>query len=159
MNYRPEVRILSYLFAWKKNDEISTLRCWPFVRIYGLGTVLSVPTLIFEAPSQSAFTAGFAVLGLVIDVLAIIAFWQAKTTLSPFHPENARALVTGGIYQYSRNPMYLGLLCYLIAWTYHLAHPFAAFGPVAFVMLMNTGQIKREETALLAPLAMTTASI
>lgn len=114
------------------------------------GLSSSVPTLIFDAPSQSAFTAGFAVLGLIIDVLAIIAFWQAKTTLSPFHPENARALVTGGIYQYSRNPMYLGLLCYLIAWTYHLAHPFAAFGPVAFVMLMNTGQIKREESALLA---------
>ena len=117
--------------------------------LYGFmawGLSSSVPTLIFEAPSQSAFTAGFAVLGLVIDVLAIIAFWQAKTTLSPFHPENARSLVTGGIYQYSRNPMCRDC-CAINCWTYHLAHPFAAFGPVAFVMLMNTGQIKREEAA------------
>ena len=41
-------------------------------------------------------------------------FRKHKTTLTPLHPEKAKFIVTTGIFNYSRNPMYLGLVLILL---------------------------------------------
>ena len=63
-------------------------------------------------------------------------------------PEKAGTLVTTGIYQYSRNPMYLGLLCVLLAWGVFLANSFSLMLAILFVPAMNFLQIIPEERAM-----------
>ena len=66
------------------------------------------------------------------------------------HPDRSAALVAGGIYRSSRNPMYLGFLLLLAAWACWLANPLALAGLPAFVLYLNRFQIAPEERALRA---------
>ena len=64
------------------------------------------------------------------------------------NPSKATSLVTGGIYNYSRNPMYLALLLILLAWGLWLGNAFNILLAAGFVGYMNKFQIIPEETAL-----------
>ena len=55
--------------------------------------------------------AGFA-LWLVLDGNAMQRFRQAGTNMIPFKPSTA--LVTSGVYRFTRNPMYLGMAAFYI---------------------------------------------
>ncbi len=94
-------------------------------------------------------------LAIVVIVLAILciaagiaSFRQAKTTVDPTQPQKATAMVTGGIYGYTRNPMYLGFLLMLLACAFKLANPLTLTLLPVFVLYMNQFQIKPEEAAL-----------
>jgi protein-S-isoprenylcysteine O-methyltransferase Ste14 len=63
-------------------------------------------------------------------------------------PETATALVCGGVYTVTRNPMYLGLLVLLIAWAVYLSSAWALLGPLAFAVYITRFQILPEERAL-----------
>src|SRR3954464_11142707 len=52
----------------------------------------------------------------VISVAAGRRFREARTAFAPVRPELTTHLVTDGVYSFSRNPMYLGLVLMLIAW-------------------------------------------
>ena len=108
-------------------------------------------TLAFEldAALRTAVAVVIALIGGAFDVAGIAAFRRARTTLNPMKPEAASSLVTGGIYRVSRNPMYVGLLCLLVAWAAFLWAPWAILGPVLFVAYMNRFQIGPEERALM----------
>jgi protein-S-isoprenylcysteine O-methyltransferase Ste14 len=54
----------------------------------------------------------FIVAGLAIAPIAALAFNRAGTPVIPFEPPTA--LLTGGLYRYTRNPMYLGMVSVLI---------------------------------------------
>lgn len=64
------------------------------------------------------------------------------------HPAAATSLVVRGIYRYSRNPMYLGLLVVLLALALYLAKLSAFAMPPVFVLYLTALQIKPEEAAL-----------
>ena len=51
---------------------------------------------------------------VVLDLWALRLFLRSGTTVHPLRFDNNRALVTGGIYRLTRNPMYLGLLLLLV---------------------------------------------
>ena len=87
--------------------------------------------------------------GVCFSVAGVLSFRQAQTTVNPLKPETASALVRSGIYQYSRNPMYVGFALLLMAWACYLASPFALFGVLGFVLYMNRFQIRPEERALI----------
>lgn len=87
-------------------------------------------------------------LGLAVCLAGVVAFHRARTTVNPLRPERASALVDGGIYQHTRNPMYLGFATVLVAWSLALASPLTLLGVVAFVLYMNRFQIAPEERAL-----------
>jgi protein-S-isoprenylcysteine O-methyltransferase Ste14 len=57
-------------------------------------------------------------------------------------------MVTSGIYQYTRNPMYLGMLLALAGWTTFLSHYLAYAVLPVFVIYMNRFQIGPEERVL-----------
>ena len=52
------------------------------------------------------------VIGVVLNLVADRAFRKAGTTVKPF--QESSALLTDGVYRYSRHPMYLGFVLILI---------------------------------------------
>ena len=106
------------------------------------------PGLAFDFPGRAALVWAFGGVGVAMEIIAGLMFLRAKTTVNPPKPENARTLVTTGLYRISRNPMYLALLIVLIAWGLHLANPLAAGPVIAWVFYITQFQIKPEERAL-----------
>ncbi|MBT8384663.1 MAG: isoprenylcysteine carboxylmethyltransferase family protein [Bacteroidia bacterium] len=88
------------------------------------------------------------VIGVFIAVIAVVQFISAKTTSDPMHPLKAAKLVTYGIYNYSRNPMYLAILVVLIAWMLALGNFFNLIIVGGFIWYITEFQIKPEEIAL-----------
>jgi protein-S-isoprenylcysteine O-methyltransferase Ste14 len=88
------------------------------------------------------------VAGVCVALLGVASFRRARTTLNPLKPDKSSALVMSGIYRYTRNPMYLGLLLVLLGWAFFLANALAfVFLPV-FILYMNRFQIDPEERVL-----------
>ena len=56
-----------------------------------------------------------AVLGVGMASAGIREFVRASTTVDPHRIDEASALVTGGVYRLTRNPMYVGLLSLVVA--------------------------------------------
>ncbi|MGC1174824.1 methyltransferase family protein [Polaromonas sp.] len=88
------------------------------------------------------------VIGQGISISGIVAFRRAKTTINPLKPDTSSALVTGGIYRFTRNPMYLGLLLTLLGWAAFLASPPALVFLFLYVVYINRFQIEPEERML-----------
>lgn len=88
------------------------------------------------------------VLGAGIGLAGVIEFHRAQTTVNPHRPKHASSLVTTGIYRYTRNPMYLGLLLFLAAWAIYLGSVLAFAPLILFVLYMDRFQIEPEERAL-----------
>jgi protein-S-isoprenylcysteine O-methyltransferase Ste14 len=88
------------------------------------------------------------VAGPAIIATAMLQFRRAHTTVNPLTPSKASALVSSGVFGYSRNPMYLGLAVALCGWAVALGSlsPWAAL-PL-FVLVITRLQIEPEEAAL-----------
>ncbi len=89
-------------------------------------------------------------IGLFYVLAGVGSFMKAHTTVNPMMPESATSLVTRGIYQYTRNPMYVGFALGLIGWGIYLSNVYALLMVVVFVAYMNRYQIEPEERSLLA---------
>ena len=107
-----------------------------------------VPALSVGIPGRKLFVVVFFCLSVLVAIPAIASFRSAGTTVDPRYPDKASRLVVGGIYRYSRNPMYLGLLLLLVAWGIYLSNLIAFAVLPVFVFGMNRLQIRREEEAM-----------
>jgi len=86
--------------------------------------------------------------GTFFGVSGLYSFKQAATTIHPLKPEAASSLVTTGVYRITRNPMYVGLLIFLLAWGIYLFSLLSFLCIPLFVVYMNRFQILPEERAL-----------
>lgn len=86
--------------------------------------------------------------GAFISVSAVVSFRKARTTVNPTAPEECSSLVISGVYKMTRNPMYLGLLIFLLAWGLFLSNLYSLVLSAGFVLYMNRLQIQPEERAL-----------
>lgn len=89
-------------------------------------------------------------IGQGISIAGMVAFRRAKTTVNPVKASLASSLVVQGVYRYTRNPMYVGLLLTLLAWAVLLANPFAVLWVVVFVLYITRFQIIPEERVLVS---------
>ena len=108
-----------------------------------LGPQLSIPPV-----PKCAAVAMLVAAGLAFDLVGLLAFRAARTTLNPLEPERATALVTGGVYRITRNPMYVGMALLLLAWAVYLAALLSFAGLVVFVAWITRYQIRPEERVL-----------
>jgi protein-S-isoprenylcysteine O-methyltransferase Ste14 len=99
-------------------------------------------------PWHAILCAVVAGIGLAICFAGVLAFRQSRTTVDPRTPAAASSLVVGGIYRYTRNPMYLGFLLVLLALALYLGTLTAVLLLPVFVFYLNEFQIKPEERAL-----------
>lgn len=90
----------------------------------------------------------FMAIAIIIDAWSVVLFFMHRTTPHPLKPEKATKLVTGGMYQFTRNPMYLGLLLMLTGYAVYLG----SLTPLAmlplFIVLLTNQQILHEERVL-----------
>lgn len=81
---------------------------------------------------------------------ALRAFRRAGTTIDPVRIDRARSLVTGGIFRFTRNPMYVALSLLLAAWAAWLGGALVWAGPVILLLWLDHFQIRPEERAMAA---------
>ena len=127
IDYPPVWLLLAILAAW------------------GLGAL--APQMAFGAWARPVGMLLIAA-GLLAMVLAVIEFRKARTTVVPHRAPSA--IVTTGIYRYSRNPIYLGdalvLSGLILIWQAVLALPLV---PI-FALLIRSRFILPEEARLAA---------
>ena len=87
-------------------------------------------------------------LGVAIAALGILEFRRHRTTVNPHRIDEASALVTSGIYRFSRNPMYLGMLLVLFGVVAYTQDVLALLAPAGFIVTLNRLQIRPEEKAM-----------
>lgn len=113
---------------------------------WGIARSWPGPALVF--PGRDVMAEALGVLGLGIAAAALVQFQRRGTTYKPEHPDAASALVTGGVYRISRNPMYLGMALILVALALALGSAAALLATPAFMAVVTFAQILPEERAL-----------
>ena len=68
--------------------------------------------------------------------------------VTPLHPDKASSLVAIGMYQYTRNPMYFGLLLILFSFGLYLQNLASMIALPNYVGSISKHQIMKEEEAL-----------
>ncbi|CED71182.1 membrane protein, ICMT family [Aliivibrio wodanis] len=117
------------------------------VTVFGFDKIM--PFTLFYLPWLTyASVISSVTLGGVIALWGVKEFKDAKTTVNPLKPESSSSLVSSGIYQYTRNPMYLGLLLILLSAVIYSQHPLGLVSALGFVAYMNRFQIEPEEKML-----------
>ena len=111
--------------------------------MYGVSKM--VPALTFSLNGSTALAVGLGVIGMSLGVMGVTQFRIAQTTPNPQALEKVSSLVTSGIYRYSRNPMYLGLVLILLGWAFYLSHFLAFVLLPVFILYMTRFQIQPEE--------------
>jgi protein-S-isoprenylcysteine O-methyltransferase Ste14 len=106
------------------------------------------PTLQMSGALRLGAAALAASAGVGFTASGLLAFRRARTIVDPTRPELASSLVRSGVYRVTRNPMYVGLACVLVAWAVFLSSAWALLGPAAFVLYIGRFQIAPEERAL-----------
>ena len=109
-----------------------------------------LPDAVWVLPLQRQFSLLLALIGVTVCGAGVIRFRLLGTTMNPVNLAATSKLVTDGIYRFSRNPMYLGFLLLLVAWSLYLQPFLVLLAPPAFVLYMNRFQIRIEEQALVA---------
>jgi protein-S-isoprenylcysteine O-methyltransferase Ste14 len=86
--------------------------------------------------------------GLTVLILAVRLFKKQNTTVNPIKIENASSLVTSGIFEYSRNPMYLGMALILLGLTLMFNVIGGTLFTLLFTIYITKFQIKPEEEVM-----------
>jgi len=115
---------------------------------YALACAWPWPALPVPVPGWAAVAVMLA--GLMLNLLPKLAFRRARTTVNPLRPAAATALVTGGIYRHTRNPMYLGQALVLLGGMLWLGSAAALLVVPLFVGWITRFQILPEERVLSA---------
>jgi protein-S-isoprenylcysteine O-methyltransferase Ste14 len=113
---------------------------WAVARI---SPALQLPNLV-----QLLVAVVLAAIGAAVALAGVLSFRRAQTTVNPLKPETSAALVSTGVYSFTRNPMYLGMVLALFAWAVYLPSIWPLLGPVLFALYITRFQIAPEERVL-----------
>ena len=90
----------------------------------------------------------FFIFGFSVLITAIQSFKRHETTINPLNPDKASSLVNSGIFSYSRNPMYLGMLLILLSISFKFNISGGIFISFLFKIYITRFQIIPEEEAM-----------
>ena len=93
--------------------------------------------------SYLLFLSGFGIL-----IMAARSFKEHSTTINPIKIETASSLVVSGIFNYSRNPMYLGMVLILLGLSLQFNTIGGLIFTALFILFITNFQIKPEEKAM-----------
>ena len=125
----------------------------PLPPVYFLASLFIAIGLHYQAPlaviiSQPWNLAGIAIIvtAAAIVVQPALAFRKADTSIIPFRESSS--LVRNGMYRFSRNPMYLGMLTALIGVCIVLGSLGPLIVPALFYLIIRHRFIRIEESML-----------
>ena len=129
------------------------LKIPPLILVVIFATIMWVLSFYFsvEILPQSLniiLTTVILLMGVAISLAGVFSFKQSKTTVNPTKPEETSSLVTSGVYKFTRNPMYVGFLLFLVSFAVYLSSLASLIISIFFVLYMNKFQIKPEEEML-----------
>lgn len=102
----------------------------------------------FFSYSNNTISLFLLIFGLVVFISAVISFRTHKTTVNPLEPRKASSLVTSGIFKFSRNPMYLGMLIILLSISFKFNLIGGMISSLFFYIFITKFQIIPEEVAM-----------
>ena len=108
------------------------------------------PEFSYPRPGRLPIAALLVLLGFALDISGILVFRSAKTTVNPLSPEKSTSIVQVGPYKFTRNPVYVGMAIFLLAYGVYLANPLSVLAVVLFVAYITRFQIIPEERFLLS---------
>jgi protein-S-isoprenylcysteine O-methyltransferase Ste14 len=114
----------------------------------GMGLMVAISPLPAADPLAISLISVFSLVGTFFCGAGVWYFRKQKTTVDPRYPERSTALVVSGIYQYTRNPMYVGFVSFLLAEYVLVGQWMALTWVLAFVWYLTRYQIIPEERAL-----------
>ena len=103
---------------------------------------------LINIPFQLEISFFILFIGILIFIYPVLQFIKSKTTVDPIKFKKVNKLVTSGIFKYSRNPMYLGMLMIVISTSIFYLNIYSMLTPFFFCLWINRFQIKREEVFL-----------
>jgi len=109
-----------------------------------LGWFVRVPFVVPDFMQNVGF--GLIVVGFFLAVAAFMEFRKARTTLDPHG--SVKALVTGGVFRITRNPIYLGFLLMVIGFPLNAGLYSGALVAPFFMLTVNQLVIEKEEAYL-----------
>ena len=139
---------------YRAKESMSTLelRVPPVVLVVVFAAVMWLTARLFSAATVVQLNWRVALIpllaGAIVVLAGVAAFRGAHTTVNPITPEASSSVVMTGVYRWSRNPMYLGFLLFLVGWELCLGNLVAALFLPFFVLYMNRYQIAPEERML-----------
>lgn len=107
------------------------------------------PMQLLPRPQAAVVAAVLLAAGAGVAAAGVLAFRRHHTTVNPHAPGRAARVVRSGIYRFSRNPMYLGLLLVLAAVAVTFPSAPGVLVLALFVGYLDRFQIRPEERALL----------
>jgi len=119
----------------------------PFLVGIVIGRAFHLPNLGLAASSRHGLGATVLIVGLIVSAVSVQLFIRCGTAIIPYKP--ATALVTTGIYRWTRNPMYLGLTLLYVGAALVLNSLAALLLLPAVVAIIQSQVIAREEAYLL----------
>lgn len=128
-------------------DASSILRSPPVIGLAALAAQRALPRGSTSV-GTSVVGAALALAGVALAVSGVRQIRSAGTTLDPTHPEEATQLVSGGVFGYSRNPIYLGDALLMTGYAIHRRDLRALVPAALFVGVMDRLQIPAEEAAM-----------
>ena len=102
----------------------------------------------FLSYSNNRISLFLLILGLVVFISAVRSFRKQRTTVNPLEPRQASSLVVSGIFKYSRNPMYLGMLIVLLSISFKFNLAGGIIISLFFYLFITRFQIFPEEEAM-----------
>ena len=103
---------------------------------------------IIYLPYKYSTSVLILLVGSLILINPVFKFIKSKTTVNPVKFKKVNKLVTSGIYKYSRNPMYFGMILIIISTSIFYLNYYSMVTPFIFYFWINRFQIKREEIFL-----------
>jgi protein-S-isoprenylcysteine O-methyltransferase Ste14 len=106
----------------------------------------SYPLIRFTSLASQIAGGVLIVAGLLLLVSANGLFVRAGTDVIPF--KDVSSLVTSGVYRFSRNPMYLGMVLVLLGCAVTVGAASALPVPLLFAIIVEVRFIRHEERML-----------
>lgn len=114
--------------------------------LLGLGIDYLIPIRVIPSVLQQPVGGVLMSLGLVIALLSVATLYRAGT--SPLHERPTTNVVPGGVFNWSRNPIYVGMTLICVGLAFFFDRAWIIAGTVPAVLVIHFIVIAREEAFL-----------
>ncbi|MFC5373890.1 methyltransferase family protein [Brevundimonas faecalis] len=115
---------------------------------FGIGRLIGEPSFGLDVGVRRGLAFALVIGGLLLDGIAAGTFRRLGTPPEPW--KTTTALATGGLYRYSRNPIYVGFAVTFVGFALAMDSPLALAMLLPCLIVIDRFVIAREESYLAA---------